>query len=98
MIFKDYNPQQLKAFLRPKEVQQEFGLDKDMLGEMRTCSRDEGKLRGPMFLKDGLVILYQRASVINWLKQTMFQEAETEETPKTDKKQSNVHKFQKPTR
>ena len=92
MIIKDYNPQQLKAFLRPKEVQQEFGLDKDMLGEMRTCSRDEGKLRGPMFLKDGLVILYQRQSVINWLKQTMFQEAETDETPKTTKSKKAASK------
>ena len=92
MIFKDYNPQQLKAFLRPKEVQQEFGLDKDMLGEMRSCSKDEGKLRGPMFLKDGLVILYQRASVINWLKQTMFQEAETDETPKTAKSKKAASK------
>ena len=79
MIIKSYNPQQLKAFLRPKDVQTEFGLDKDMLENFRSVSIDEGKLRGPMFLKDGLVILYQRASIINWLKQTMFQQVETEE-------------------
>ena len=92
MIIKEYTPQQLKAFLRPKEVQQEFGLDKDMLGEMRSCSKDEGKLRGPMFLKDGLCILYQRASVINWLKQTMFQDAETDETTKTSKDKKSLSK------
>ena len=85
MIIKDYTPQQLKAFLRPVEVQSEFGLDKGQLEYMRSCSKDEGRLRGPMFLKDDLIILYQRASVVKWLKQTMFQEAETDETAKTIK-------------
>ena len=83
MIFKDYTPQQLKAFIRPAEVETEFGLDKGMLENFRSCSIDEGKLRGPMFLKDNLVILYQRASVIKWLKGSMFQEAETDETAET---------------
>ena len=63
-----------------------------MLGEMRSCSKDEGKLRGPMFLKDGLIILYQRASVVKWLKQTMFQEAETDETTKTNKVKKSASK------
>ena len=85
MIIKDYTPQQIKGFLRPAEVETEFGLDKGMLENFRSCSIDEGKLRGPMFLKDGLCIMYQRASVIKWLKQTMFQEAETDETTKTTK-------------
>ena len=91
MIIKSYTPQQLKGFLRPAEVETEFGLDKGMLENFRSCSIDEGKLRGPMFLKDGLCILYQRASVVKWLKQTMFQEAETDETAKTSKaKKSSV--------
>jgi len=92
MIIKDYTPQQLKAFLRPIEVQHEFGLDKGQLEYMRTCSRDEGKLRGPMFLKDGLCILYQRASVINWLEKTMFQEAETDKTSETVKSKKAASK------
>ena len=93
MIIKDYSPQQLKAFLRPKDVEAEFGLDKDMLENMRSCSKDDGKLRGPMFLKDGVVILYQRQSVLTWLKKTMFQEAETEETAEvTKRKKSKVSK------
>jgi len=92
MIIKDYTHIQLKAFLRPKDVEAEFGLDKDMLENFRSVSIDEGKLRGPMFLKDGLVILYQRQSVINWLKQTMFQEAETEETTETNPKKKNSAK------
>ena len=91
MLLKDYTPQQLKAFLRPAQVQTEFGLDKGQLEYMRSCSKDEGRLRGPMFLKDDLIILYQRASVVKWLKQTMFQEAETDETAKTSKaKKSSV--------
>ena len=93
MIIKDYTPQQLKGFIRPAVVEPEFGLDKGMLEQLRTCSRDEGKLRGPMFLKDGNCILYQRASIISWLKKTMFQEAETDETAETPKrKRSQVNK------
>jgi len=93
MIIKDYTPQQLKGFIRPAIVETEFGLDKGMLEHLRTCSRDEGKLRGPMFLKDGNCILYQRASNINWQKQTIYQEAETDETAETPKrKRSQVSK------
>ena len=92
MIIKDYTPQQLKAFLRPVEVQSEFGLDKGQLEYMRSCSKDEGRLRGPMFLKDDLIILYQRASVVKWLKQTMFQEAETDETAKATPKKKIASK------
>ena len=80
---------QSKAFLRPKEVETEFGLDKGNLEYMRTCSIDEGRLRGPMFLKDGNCIMYQRASIIKWLKQTMFHEAETDETDEATEKKKN---------
>jgi len=85
VILKDYTPQQLKQFIRPCLVQAEFGIDKGQLEYMRSCSKDDGKLRGPMFLKDDLIILYQRQSVVKWLKQTMFHEAETAETTKTKK-------------
>ena len=44
MITKDYTASQLKAFLRPAQVQTEFGLDKGQLEYMRSCSKDEGKL------------------------------------------------------
>ena len=92
MIIKDYTPQQLKAFLRPAQVQTEFGIEKSTLENMRTCSIDDGKLRGPMFLKDNLIILYQRQSVIYWLKKTMFHEAETDETGKTAKGNKSIAK------
>ena len=88
-MHKDYTDQQLKEFLKPQQVQKEFGIDKDTLGYMRECSRDEGKLRGPMFLKDELIVLYQRKSVVKWIKQTMFQPAETDKTDETLKSQKH---------
>ena len=84
-MHKDYTDQQLREFLKPQAVQKEFGLDKDTLAYLRECSRDEGKLRGPMFLKDANIVLYQRKSVIVWLNQSMFQEAKTQETQETIK-------------
>ncbi len=77
---KDYTPQQLKKFLAPNDVQKEFGIDKDKLKYLRECSRDEGKLRGPQYLQDGLMIMYQRKSVIIWINKSMFQPSETSET------------------
>ena len=85
MILKDYTADQLKVFLKPSQVQKEFGIDKGQLEYMRACSRDEGKLRGPMFLKDDLIILYQRASVVKWLRETMFRVPQIDETAKSKK-------------
>ena len=84
-MHKDYTDQQLREFLKPQAVQKEFGVDKDTLAYLRECSRDEGKLRGPMFLKAANIVLYQRKSVIVWLNQSMFQEAKTQETQETIK-------------
>ena len=82
---KDYTPQQLKKFLAPIDVQKEFGIDKDKLKYLRECSRDEGRLRGPQYLQDGLMIMYQRKSVITWINNSMFQPSETRETRETVK-------------
>ena len=81
--FEDYTPNQLKQRLRPEEIERVFGLDKGTLAYMRECSRDTGKLRGPMFLKDENIILYQRKAVITWINHTSFSPSETQETPKT---------------
>ena len=81
--YEDYTPNQLKQRLRPEQVDREFGIDKGTLSYMRDCSRDTGKLRGPMFLKDENIILYQRRAVITWINNTTFSPAETQETPKT---------------
>ena len=81
--FEDYTPNQLKQRLRPEEIEREFGLDKGTLAYMRECRRDTGKLRGPMFLKDENIILYQRKAVITWINSTTFSPAETQETRKT---------------
>ena len=61
----------------PQKVAREFGINSDTLAYMRDCSIDEGKLRGPMFLKDDNIILYQRKSVIIWLNQSMFSSSES---------------------
>ena len=88
--FEDYTPNQLKQRLRPEEVDREFGIDKGTLSYMRDCSRDTGKLRGPMFLKDANIILYQRRAVITWINNTTFSPAETQETLKTQKTLKSV--------
>ena len=83
MKLDDYTPQQLKQRIRPDQVQQEFGIDKDTLSYMRECSRDTGNLRGPMFLKDANIILYQRKAVITWINNTTFSPTETQQTQQT---------------
>ena len=89
LILKDYTPDQLRKFLRPTDVEREFGLDKDMLENFRSITKDTGQLRGPLFLKDEGIILYQRNSVILWLKSKMFSTAETAETAETKKPSTN---------
>jgi len=79
----NYTPGQLKQRLRPDEVEREFGLDKGTLSYMRECSRDTGNLRGPMFLKDANIILYQRKAVITWINNTTFSPTETQQTQQT---------------
>lgn len=86
----DYTPQQLRKFLTPVEVQNEFGIDKDKLAYMRECSRDEGKLRGPMYLQDELIVLYQRKSVIIWINNKLFSSTETKQTQETQVSQQTT--------
>lgn len=85
IVFKDYTPDQLRKFLKPADVEREFGLDKEMLENFRSITRDTGELRGPLFIKDEGVILYQRNSIIIWIKSKMFSSAETAETAETKK-------------
>ena len=62
-----YSVKELKEMIPPQKVAREFGLNTDTLAYMRECSRDEGRLRGPLFIKDDNIILYQRKSVVVWL-------------------------------
>ena len=63
---------------------------------MRTQSRDTGELVGPQYIQQGNIIFYKRKWIDAWqLNNTFVPAVQTEQT---DKKQSNVHKFQKPTR
>lgn len=82
---KDYTDQELRKFMKPAEVEREFGLDRDMLENFRSITKDTGTLRGPVFLKDENVILYQRKSVVIWIKAKMFSSAELAETSETSK-------------
>ena len=88
-----YSEKQLKELMPPQKVAREFGLNTDTLAYMRECSRDEGKIRGPMFLKDDNIILYQRRSVVVWLNKSLFSSAEsaesTESTETVKLKKSN---------
>ncbi len=86
---EDYTPNQLKQRLRPAEVDREFGIETSTLAYMRECSFDTGKLRGPMFLKDENIVLYQRKAVIIWINKTTFSPTETQETRKTLKSIKN---------
>ena len=93
---EDYSEKQLKEMIPPQKVAREFGLNTDTLSYMRECSRDEGKLRGPLFIKDDNIILYQRKSVVVWLHKSMFSPAESAEstesteTTKSKKPKSNL--------
>ena len=84
-IVKDYMPHQLNNMLTPAAVEKEFGISKETLKHLREESILTGKLRGPMFLKDGNIILYPIKAVIMWIKSKVFSSGETSETSKTAK-------------
>ena len=87
---ENYSEKELKEMIPPQKVSREFGLNSDTLAYMRTCSIDEGKLRGPLFFKDDHIILYQRKSVVIWLNNTMFSDAESTETDKSGQSKPNL--------
>lgn len=86
-------------FLKPVEVQHEFGLKVRMLSYFRECSMDEGKLRGPNFLKDGEVVLYKREWIENYIAEKqpfcISTSKQTEQSQQLNTKSATVHKFQK---
>ena len=84
-IVKDYLPHQLNRMLTPAAVEKEFGISKETLKHLREESISTGKLRGPLFLKDGNIILYPIKAVIMWVKSKMFSPGETSETSETAK-------------
>jgi hypothetical protein len=84
-IVKDYLPNQLNKMLTPAAVEKEFGISKETLKHLREESISTGKLRGPLFLKDGNIILYPIKAVIMWIKSKRFSSGETSETSKTAK-------------
>ena len=92
-------PKQPDELLKPTQVYAEYGVKPRCLSYMRTQSRDTGELVGPQYIQQGNIIFYKRKWKDAWqLNNTFVPAVQTEQTEQTDKKQSNVHKFQKPTR
>ena len=86
-------------FLKPVEVQHEFGLKVRMLSYFRECSMDEGVLRGPNFLKDGEVVLYKREWIENYIAEKqpfcISTSKQTEQSQQLNTKSATIHKLQK---
>ena len=86
-------------FLKPVEVQHEFGLKVRMLSYFIECSMDEGNLRGPNFLKDGEVVLYKREWIENYIAEKqqfcISTSKQTKQSQQPNTKSASIHKFQK---
>ena len=92
-------PKQPDELLKPAQVYAEYGIKPRCLSYMRTQSRDTGELVGPQYIQQGQIIFYKRKWIDTWqLNNTFVPAVQTEQTEQTDKKTSNIHKFQKPTR
>ena len=88
-----------QEFLKPVEVQHEFGFKVRMLSYFRECSMDEGKLRGPNFLKDGEVVLYKREWIENYIHEKqpfcIVDTNQTKQSKQLEAKSATIHKLQK---
>lgn len=83
-------------FLKPVEVQHDYGLKVRMLSYFRECSMDEGVLRGPNFLKDGEVVLYKREWIENYIHSKQpFAPIQTKQSEQKQTKTATIHKLQK---
>jgi hypothetical protein len=82
-------------FLKPVEVQHEFGLKVRMLSYFRECSMDEGKLRGPNFLKDGEVVLYKREWIESYITEKQPICIMPAQSKQNNTKSAIIHKLQK---
>ena len=88
-------PKQPEELLKPTQVYAEYGIKPRCLSYMRTQTKDTGELIGPQFIQQGHIIFYKRKWIDAWqLNNTFVPAVQTEQT---DKKQSNVHKFQNKT-
>jgi|TARA_R110000751_G_scaffold117103_4_gene217270 hypothetical protein len=82
-------------FLKPVEVQHEFGFKVRMLSYFRECSMDEGKLRGPNFLKDGEVVLYKREWIESYITEKQPFCIMPAQSKQNNTKSAIIHKLQK---
>ena len=91
-------PKQPEELLKPTQVYAEYGIKPRCLSYMRTQTKDTGELIGPQFIQQGHIIFYKRKWIDNWqLNNTFVPAVQIEQSEQTDKKTSNIHKFQKST-
>ena len=86
-------PKQPEELLKPPEVYAEYGIKTRCLSYMRSQSRDTGELIGPKYIQQGNIIFYKWKWIEDWQLNNTFVPAV--QTQQTDKKSSNIHKFQK---
>ena len=88
------NPEEL---LKPNQVYQQYGIKPRCLAYMRSQTKEEGALAGPMWIQQGNIVFYKRKWIDEWqIKQQGFvPPVQTQQTQQTKQKIANIHKFQK---
>ena len=84
----------LEELLKPNQVYREYGIKPRCLAYMRSQTKDEGDLIGPMWIQQGNIVFYKRKWIEEWqVKQQGF--VPPAQTQQTKQKTANIHKFQK---
>ena len=84
--------------MKPTDIEAEYGIKKRALAYMRTCSKDQGCLVGPLWInpKDTNIYLYRREWIEAWLiKDTVKFNVPELQNDKNDKGEPNILKYQK---
>jgi len=83
--------------LKPAQIYLEYGIKTRALAYMRTCSKDQGCLVGPLWInpKDTNIYLYKREWIEDWIaKDTANFNVPELQNDKNDKSKQNILKFQ----
>ena len=84
--------------LKPAQIYLEYGIKTRALAYMRTCSKDQGCLVGPLWInpKDTNIYLYRRESIEAWLiKDTVKYDVPELQNDKKDKRKPNILNYPK---
>jgi len=89
----------LEELLKPNQIYAEYGIKTRCLAYMRSQTKDEGALIGPMWIQQGNIVFYKRKWIVEWMTkyQGFVPPVQTQQTQQTKQKTSNVHKFQNKT-